>query len=100
MKTYEFPYGSGEWGSVISVELTDSEAATLEASMETDEYFHLSDDPALAEIEEKVRAAIFAATRQQLIDNGEDSDDEAVENELGYYHVCLPDAFDGEDPCY
>lgn len=96
MKTYTFPYGSGEWDGTIDVELTDEEAALLEEAMKA-ENFHLDEDPAMSKIDRKVCHCIFEFTKQQMIKDGEfdpDDDDDLVYDRLGNYHVSFPNAFD------
>ena len=104
MKTYTFSYGTGEWDGTIDVELTNKEGALLEESMKKEEYFHLEDDPEMADIEWKVSRAIFKKEKEQMIEDGRiaelrafnpDADvDDLVYEELGNYRVCFPNAFD------
>ena len=64
MKTYSFPYGAGEWDALIEVDITNKEAALLEESMKKNCYFHMSEDPTLAEIENKVIHRIFVENKK------------------------------------
>ncbi len=104
MKSFTFPYGTGEWSGTIDVELTNKEAAILEASMKKEEFFHLEEDPAMNDIEWKVSRAIFKKEKKQLREDGRIAElkafrpgtdvDELVYEELGNYRVCFPNAFD------
>lgn len=75
MKTYIFPYGgsSGKhdtWDSEIEVELTDEEAARLEASAVKDYRYGLDEDLELEDIYDKVYDLIFAANKVMMIEDG------------------------------
>lgn len=110
MKIYEFPYGGAEWDAVIDFELTDDEAARLEASAQSKPRWHLNEDKAISDIFHKIEQAIYEENKQMMIKDGrldearetwkalnededeEDmpSDDELVEEEMGTWHVCYP----------
>ena len=103
MKTYTFPYGSGEWDGTIDVDLTDDQAARLDASMEQ-EGFHLDEDPALEDIWQKVHDQIIEETKAIMIKDGaleelreeypDLDDDELISEDLGSFSICFPNAFD------
>ena len=104
MKTYTFPYGTGEWGGTIDVELTDEESALLEASMAKDKFFHMDEDPDLEELEHRIYCLAFEENKKAMEQTGElqelqeeypDEDiDDLVSDSLGNFHICMPDAFD------
>ena len=106
MKTYEFPYGGAEWDAVIDVDLTDEEAARLEASAHAEPRWHLDEDDDINDIYQKVEQIIYDENKRIIIEDGrleelkefyEDeeeipSDDELIEEEMGIWHVCYPEA--------
>ena len=108
MKTYTFPYGGTigkleSWDSEIDVELTDEEAARLEASAHKESRWHLDEDEEISDICEKVESLIFEENKRMMIEDGrieevrefeedEDlSDDEIVEMEMGSWHAFYPE---------
>ncbi len=105
MKMYTFPYGTGEWDGTIEVGLTNKEAALLDASMVKHLYFHMDEDPTLNDIDTKIRRKIFNETKKMMREDGrlrelkeldpESRVDDLVDEELGNFHVCLPNAFEG-----
>lgn len=103
MRTYTFPYGSGEWDGAIDVDLTDDQAARLDVSMQN-EGFHLDEDPSLDDIWQKVHDQIIAETKEVMTRDGaleelreeypDLDDDQIVEEDLGCFSICFPNAFD------
>ena len=69
MKSYSFPYGAGEWDARITVELTDEEAALVEASMQA-EHFRMDEDDTLTDIELRIMDNIIEQNKKTLIDIG------------------------------
>ena len=64
MKMYSFPYGGSfgkgdSWDGENEVELTDEEAARLEASARKEPRWHLDEDPEIDDIYEKVYAFLY-----------------------------------------
>ena len=119
MKKYTFPYGGTigkceSWDSEIDVELTDEEAARLEASARSGEFMDMYDDDSISDIYEKVKGIAFAENKRILEACGrldelredydeEDapSDDELVDEEMGMWHVGYPvelQRLDGDNP--
>lgn len=64
MKTYTFPYGGSfgkldSWDGANEVELTDEEAARLEASARKEPRWRLDEDPEINDIYEKVYEFLY-----------------------------------------
>lgn len=117
MKTYEFPYGGtggphghDSWDSVIEVELTDEEAARLEASARASGMcWHLEDDEAIDDIRERIERLIIVETlaaipdvieelREEWLEDNPDAaedempaDEEFLMEDMGTWHVCYPE---------
>ena len=67
MKTFKFPYsgtgGPGDsWSGYTIVELTDEQAALLDASISSGSFDDIDEDPALDDICQKVWKSIIADT--------------------------------------
>ena len=58
MKTYKFPYGGADWDSFVEFELTEEEAARLEASAKAEPRWHLDEDEAISDICKKIKQFI------------------------------------------
>ena len=114
MKTYVFPYGGtlGKcegWDSEIEFELTDEEAARLEASARKEPRWHLDEDESLDDIRQKIEEYIFEENKRMMIEDGrieelqefeENEDmtiDELVDEEMGTWHVSYPEELQGLD---
>lgn len=108
MKTYAFPYGGTigkleTWDSEMDVDLTDEEAARLEASAHKEPRSYLNEDEEISDICEKVVSIIFEENKRMMIEDGrieevrefeedEDlSDDEIVDMEMGSWHAFYPE---------
>ena len=113
MKRYEFPYGGSfgkgdSWDGVNEVELTDEEAARLEASARRAPRWHLDEDSEISDINDKVYKFLYNHDIETLMNDhgwieerrsdrecdGERpvSDRELVEEymEGTSFHVCYP----------
>ena len=96
MKKYTFPYGGNfgpgdSWGNDIEIELTDEEAARLEASARQEPRWRLNEDPDLQDIESRVSEAAYAQECKNLrlaYDDPKEAE-EAMEN-LGI-HINYPE---------
>jgi hypothetical protein len=115
VKTYRFPCGGttgkcDSWDSFIDFELTDDEAARLEASARAEFCWHLDEDESISDICQKIERFIFEENKRMMIGDGrlselradwkyahpdadEDdipSDDDLVRGEMGSWSVSYP----------
>lgn len=112
MKIYEFPYGGAEWDSFVEFELTDEEAVRLEAFAKAEPRWHLDEDVAISDIYRKIEQFIYEENKRMMKADGRleearetwkyfnknadeeamPSDDELLDEEMGIWHVCYPEA--------
>lgn len=113
MKTYEFPYGTNEWDAIISVDLTDDEAARLESSAKKGT-MRMCWDKDIDDIYKKVYQAAYELNKQMIVQDGRlkelrdtweyfnnkkppeqqtasPTDDELIEEELDGFCVSYPE---------
>lgn len=113
MKIYTFPYGGSfgkgdSWDGANEVELTDEEAARLEASARKEPRWHLDEDPEISDIYDKVYDYLYnhdiegimtdEDLMEDLRDEHEDDEEPLSDRELAEeymdnttFHVCYPE---------